>query len=253
VTVGLRAADGSPAAGGAGNIAQTLAGRREGQMRLPFFSIFITSPFDGLQEHAEKVKECAWTFQQAMECHVSVRCRRFEELRQEVIEMERSADAIKRRIRGHLPKGTLLAVDKFQLFRYLREQDQVLDTVEDALDWISFRSEPGIPEELVKDFLLLVDAVVDPIEELDRMVAEARSYFESFSEKQRVTVKEIIRNLRGMEHQADKLEADLKRKEFKAVKDPVTVFHMIRLTETIGSSADHAETAGDMMRAMVAR
>ena len=35
--------------------------------------------------------------------------------------------------------------------------------------------------------------------------------------------------------------------------DPVTVFHMVRLAETIGSIADHAENAGDMMRAMVAR
>lgn len=222
-------------------------------MRLPFLSIFITSPFDGLQEHAEKVKECGWIFQQAMECHVTDRCKRFEQFRQEVVEMERAADAIKRRIRGHLPKGTLLAVDKFQLFRFLREQDQVLDTVEDALDWISFRSEPGIPEELVKDFLLLVDAVVDPIEELNRMVEEARKYFESFSEKQRVTVKDMIRKLREMEHDADKLEAELKRKTFEVVKEPVTVFHMIRLTETIGAIADHAENAGDMMRAMVAK
>ncbi len=31
------------------------------------FSMFMASPFDGLQNHAEKVKECAWVFQQAIE------------------------------------------------------------------------------------------------------------------------------------------------------------------------------------------
>lgn len=222
-------------------------------MRLPFFSIFITSPFDGLQEHAEKVKECSFIFQHAIECHVADRCKRFEELRQEIISLEREADAIKRRIRGHLPKGTLLAVDKFQLFRYLREQDGVLDSVEDALDWISYRSEPGVPEELSKDLFLLVDAVVDPIEELSKMVGEARKYFQTFSEAQRVKVKDIIRNLREMEHQADRQEASLKRLIFDNAPDPVTVFHMIRLSETIGNIADHAENAGDMMRAMVAK
>jgi len=40
-------------------------------MRIPFLSLFITSPFAGLQEHAEKVRECAWAFQQAIECHAS--------------------------------------------------------------------------------------------------------------------------------------------------------------------------------------
>jgi predicted phosphate transport protein (TIGR00153 family) len=222
-------------------------------MRIPFLSLFVTSPFEGLLEHAEKVKECAWAFQQAMECHVSDRCRQFEELRSEVSKLENQADNIKRRIRGHLPIGTLMPVSKFQLFRYLREQDQVLDSVKDALNWISYRSEPGIPPELEKYVFLLVDAVIDPLEELSRMVAGAKLYFETYSEKQRVAVKEIIRRVRAQEHEADKAEAEIKRRVFNMDIDPVTVFHMVRLAETIGSIADHAENAGDMMRAMLAR
>ncbi|MGB5987784.1 MAG: TIGR00153 family protein [Desulfobacterales bacterium] len=222
-------------------------------MRIPFFSMFITSPFEGLQEHAEKVKECAYVFQHAMECHITEQCKSFEELRRGIIELEREADRIKRRIRGHLPKGTLLPVDKFQLFRYLREQDQVLDAVEDSLDWISYRPQPGIPEKLQQEFTLLVDSVIDPIEELSRMVTEARNYFQSYSEKQRRVVKEIIRSLHKQEREADKLEDILKRRAFNTDLDPVTVFHMVRLAETIGSIADHAENAGDMMRAMIAR
>ncbi len=222
-------------------------------MRIPFLSMFMTSPFDGLQDHAEKVKECAWTFQHAIECHVADQCKRFEELRQEIITLESEADSIKRRIRGHIPKGTLMPVDKFQLFRYLREQDSVLDAVEDALDWISFRSEPGIHEELQKDFLIFVDTVIDPIDELSRMVSEAREYFKNYSEAQRVRVKDIIRNLREQEHKADKYEDRIKQKIFYLQLDPVTVFHMIRLAEYIGSIADHAENAGDMMRAMIAK
>ena len=222
-------------------------------MRIPFLSSFVTSPFEGLQEHAEKVKECAWAFQQAIECHVSDRCRQFEELRREVSRLEHEADSIKRRIRGHLPIGTLMPVSKFQLFRYLREQDQVLDAVKDALNWISYRTEPGIPPELEKDVFLLVDAVIDPLEELSLMVAGAKRYFETYSEKQRVAVKEIIRKVRDQEHVADKAEAEIKQRVFNMDIDPVTAFHMVRLAETIGSIADHAENAGDMMRAMLAR
>jgi len=222
-------------------------------MRIPLVSMFITSPFDGLQEHAQKVKECAWVFQQAMECHVSNRCKAFEELRQQINKLETEADAIKRRIRGHLPKGTLLPVDKFQLFRYLRQQDNVLDMVEETLNWLSYRSEPGVPKELEKDFLLLVDKVIDPIDELSQMVAEARKYFKHYSDKQRAVVKNIIRTVRNQEHAADKLEDAIKQKAFNLKIDPITTFHMIRLAEIIGSIADHAENAGDMMQAMVAR
>ncbi len=222
-------------------------------MRIPFISLFMTSPFDGLQEHAEKIKECAWAFQQAIECHITDQCESFEEFRLEVDKLESEADAIKRRIRGHLPKGTLLPIDKFELFRYLQEQDKVLDAVEEALDWLAFRPEPGIPKSLEKDFYLLVDAVLDPVEEMCRMVSEARKYFTNFSKKQRNVVKEIIHTLRQHEHEADKVEDAIKQKVLNMTIESVIIFHMIRLAETIGSIADHADNAGDMMRAMLAR
>jgi len=222
-------------------------------MRIPFLSMFMTSPFAGLQEHAEKVKECAWTFQQAIECHTADRCKRFEELREDISRLESEADSIKRRIRGHIPQGTIMPVANFLLFRYLREQDSVMDAVEDSLDWISYRSEPGIPEELKKDFLRLVDSVINPIDELSHMVKAARGYFKSFSEEQRVKVKNIIRTLREQERETDRLEALVKQKAFNLIKDPITIFHMVRLAETIGSIADHAQNAGDMMRAMIAK
>ena len=222
-------------------------------MRVPFFKMFMTSPFEGLQEHAEKVMECALAFQQAMECYFEDKCKTFEEFRQEVTQIESQADVIKRRIRGHIPKETMMPISNFLVFRYLREQDGVLDAVEDTLDWISYRSETKIPEELKKDFSMLVDAVIAPIEVLSKMVAEARKYFKTYSEDQRVIVKDIIHKLRRQEHKADKFEDIIKKKVFNMEADAVIIFHLVRLAETIGSIADHAQNAGDMMRAMLSR
>lgn len=222
-------------------------------MRIPFFSMFTRSPFDELQEHAEKVKECAWAFQQAIECYASEMCTVFEEHRQAMNNLEHAADDIKRSIRSHLPKNIMLPVEKFQLFRYLREQDSVIDAAQESLHWLSYRPHNGIPEDLQKDLFLFVDAVMEPIEELTRMVGEARIYLGNFSEKQREKVKKIISNIRQMEHEADQREQAFLRRLFEVESDPVTVFHMVRLAEIIGSIANHAENAGDMMRAMIAR
>ena len=222
-------------------------------MRVPFFKMFMSSPFEGLQEHAEKVKECAWAFQKAMECHFSAKCNSFEEFRKKIIQLESEADAVKRRIRGHMPKQTMMPISNFLVFRYLREQDSVLDAVEDTLDWISYRSETKIPEEIKKDFALLVDAVINSIETLSTMVSEARKYFKTYSEDQRVVVKDIIRKLRRQEHEADKFEDRIKKKVFIMEADAVIIFHLVRLAEIIGSIADHSQNAGDMMRAMLSR
>ncbi len=223
-------------------------------MRIPFMSFLMSSPFEGLIEHAEKVKECVWVFQQALECYMDEeKSSRFGEYRKEVDELESEADAIKRRIRGHIPVGTVLPVAKFQLFQYLKEQDSVLDSVEDVLNWLSYRAETGLRNEFRQDFLNLVDAVIEPIEDLSRMVTEAKGYFKTYSDKQRDAVKGIISNLRLRENEADKLEDALKHKIFAKETDSVALFHMIRLAENIGSIADHAENAGDMMRAMIAK
>jgi len=223
-------------------------------MRIPFLSGSSVSPFDGLQEHAEKVKECGWAFQQAIECHAAEKCTMFDEYRQEVTRLENEADAIKRRIRGHLPMGTRLPVSRFQVFMYLKEQDKVLDSVEEALNWLSYRRTPRIGKHEIKETLFkLVDAVLEPIEELSRLVAEARKYFDNYSEKQRNIVKDIIRNLRKREHEADNVEDELKYMVFSVETDPVAIFHLVKLAEIIGAVADHAENTGDVMRGMIAR
>ena len=146
-----------------------------------------------------------------------------------------------------------MPVDKVLLLKYIKEQDGILDAVVKALAWISYRDREFIPADLHKDFFLLVDAVMDPFEEISRMVSEAIKYFQRFSESRRNKVKEIIRAIRQQEHEADKVEDMIIRKAFASVTDPITLFHVIRLAESIGAIADHAENAGDIMRAMLAR
>ena len=58
----------------------------------------------------------------------------------------------------------------------------------------------------------------------------------------------MINNIRQREHEADQIEDEFKIKLFSLEKDPIGLFHMIKLAEIIGSIADHAENAGDMMR-----
>ncbi len=222
-------------------------------MSQSFISKFITSPFDGLQEHAEKVKECARIFQKSIECILEDRFEDFEQLRKDVDKLESEADAIKRSIREQPLKGSLVAVNRFELFRYLREQDRVLDAIEESIDWLSFKARAGIPEVLEKDFMLLLEAVMKPIEILSKMLTEASEYFLKPSEEQRVRIKDIIRTLRQYENESDKVEYAIKDKIFNVLDDPVAVFHMTRLTENIGSIADYAENAGDMMRAIIAK
>ena len=220
-------------------------------MRLRFMDLFYKSPFENLIKHADKVSECARMFSNALQCHLDRQCKEFDDLTDQVAKLESEADEIKRNIRGHMPRGILMPVDKFQFFMYLREQDKVLDVVEEALYWLSYRPE-GVEDEMGEDLRFLVEQVVPAIELLSPLVNLASDFFRSRSEEERKKIKSLIRDIRQYEHEADLLERELIHKIFTKIKDPTKAFHLIRLVETIGSIADHAQNASDMMRAMVA-
>jgi predicted phosphate transport protein (TIGR00153 family) len=220
-------------------------------MRLLLSSLFYRSPFEGLQKHADKVRECAHLFKEAAVCHIGQECKKFDLLTEQMARLESEADDIKRNIRNHLPRGILMPVDKFQFFDYLKEQDKVLDEVEDALFWLSFRPR-GIPDEVASDIHHLVEAVIPAIERLPDLVALATEYFRRKSEDQRTKMKSLIRDIRQYERETDHLERELKFKIFGSIKDPLVVFHLIRLVEIVADIADHAQNASDRMRAMIA-
>ncbi len=221
-------------------------------MRLLLSSLFYRSPFEGLQKHADKVRECAHLFKEATVCHIGQECKKFDLLTEQMARLESEADDIKRNIRNHLPRGILMPVDRFQFFDYLKEQDKVLDEVEEALFWLSFRPR-GIPDEVASDIHHLVEAVIPAIERLPDLVALATEYFRRKSEDQRTKMKSLIRDIRQYERETDHLERELKFKIFGSIKDPLVVFHLIRLVEIVADIADHAQNASDRMRAMIAR
>ncbi len=220
-------------------------------MRFSLISLFATSPFPGLQEHAEKVKECTWVFQQAIESHVAGRTRGFEEHKKQIMKLEGEANTVKFRIQGEIARKFFMPVNKFHLFMMIGEQDNVLNGVKKSLDWLSNRINPGIPETFKQDFFLLVDMVIEPIEELCNLVVEAGHYFQKYSKKQRNKVDQMVGSLREKVNEAHRIEDDLKLKLFSKEQDPVTIFHVTRLAEIIGSIAAHAQNAGDMVMAML--
>jgi len=221
-------------------------------MRIPILTLFRKSPFEGLKTHADKVRECTWMFKRAIQCYIDKACEEYEQLAKEVSTLESEADVIKRNIRGHLPKGVIMPVDKSNFFMYLREQDQVLDAAEDALDWLTFRL-TDIPKEIEKDLLSLVERDIEAIELLGPMLDAANAYFRYNDEEDREKAKKVIREIRHKEHEADKLEKRMKKVIFNLNIEPISVFHLTHVLDKIGEIADHAENAGDMMRAMMAR
>lgn len=224
-------------------------------MRMPVANTLRKSPFEGLYLHAEKVKECIATLDEALRAYCDEDYDNFHIQSKKVIELEGEADQIKGNIRNHLPRFIFMPVDKADFLMLLREEDQILDYAEDTAIWLDFRHTP-IPDSIKGDFMAHADKVVECVEVLQKVMQNVRDLLEtSFSRKEREQTKKLIHEIHKKEYEADLLERDLTKKIFalETELDPVSIFHLVKVVDIIAQIANHAENAGDRIRAMIAK
>jgi predicted phosphate transport protein (TIGR00153 family) len=224
-------------------------------MRMPVGNTLRKSPFEGLYLHAEKVKECIATLDEALRAYCDGNYDEFKVLTQKVAELEGEADQIKGNVRNHLPRFIFMPVDKSDFLMLLREEDKILDYAEDTALWLDFRRTP-IPDSIKKDFIAHADKVVECVEILQKAMQNVRDLLEtSFSKKEREQTKVLVHEIHRKEYEADLLERELTKKIFalESELDPISIFHLVKVVDIIAQIANAAENAGDRIRAMIAK
>jgi len=223
--------------------------------RMPVADTLRRSPFEGLYLHADKVRECIATLKQALQSYAEGRYEEFKVLANKVAELEGEADQIKGNTRNHLPRFIFMPVDKADFLMLLREEDSILEYAEDVALWLDLRHTP-IPESIKTEFMAHAEKVVETVEVLQKAMENLRDLLEtSFSKKEREQTKILIHEIHKKEYEADVIERSLTKKIFALEKqlDPISIFHLVRVVDLIAQIANHAENAGDRIRAMIGK
>lgn len=208
--------------------------------------------FDLLLKHARLVLECCSRLPLALEAYYKGDTPRFEEIAKHIIEIEKEADKVKTNIRGHLPKGMILPVEKFELFLYLKEQDAVADSAEAILNWLSFKRLP-LPENIYFKLEALVNQSIEPLKFFEDIINLSADFLISWNEDSRTKAKELIRKVRYQEFLTESMGTELKKISFETFTDPMFLFYSLKLIDLICEISHHAENAADLMRAMIAK
>ena len=209
-------------------------------------------PLECLENHSKYVADCFEEARGALNAYFEGEDQLFEAIGLKVSELEHAADLISRNVRAHLPKGIIMPIDKFELFLYLQEEDNIADTAEDIIEWLSYKK-VDLSHELKDKLYELYAMCLSICKELKPIIHAARTYFQTGDEDVRGHIKDKILALRRREHEADLMEHELKKMIFQKVSDPLAVMYTLKLVELIGKAADHAENAGDILRSMIAR
>jgi hypothetical protein len=217
--------------------------------------IFSGSPFGPLVEHTKKVHECVEVIRPLMEALAHENYLELHNLQNKVSKLEYEADLLKQEIRSRLPRRFFLPVDKSELDSFLRCQDKVADRVEDLAVILTIRNTKLHPD-LIDDFFGFVDQIFQVTGSLLTAAIELNNLAEvSFGGAEAEAVLAIIDRLGEEEWKADRMARRLSKKLYslEGQIDPTTIIFHEKILLALGSIANEAENAGDMLRMMIVK
>ncbi|MBU0675865.1 MAG: TIGR00153 family protein [Proteobacteria bacterium] len=217
--------------------------------------LFGGSPFGPLVEHTKKVHECVEVVRPLMEALAHENYQELLELHNRVSKLEYEADLLKHEIRSRLPRRYFMPVDRAEVDNFLRCQDKIADRVQDFSVILTLRN-TKIHPDLIDDFFAFVDQIFQATGSLLTAAIELHNLAEvSFGGAEAKAVMELIERVGREEWKADRMARKLSRKiySFEKILDPITIIFYEKILIALGSIANEAENAGDMMRMMIVK
>jgi len=215
--------------------------------------LFGKSPFGSLVEHTKKVHECVEVIRPLMEALVSEDYSEIRRLQDKISRLEYEADIIKQNVRDHLPRRYFLPVDRIDLENFISNQDKIADMTQDFAVILTLRKVKLHPYVIDK-FFEFVDQIFQVTETLLNAAEELNNLAEtSFSGTEAKIMLNLIKGLSEEEWKADRLARSLSKDVYSLEKelDPISIMFYEKMILTLGSIANAAENAGDMLRIMV--
>lgn len=217
--------------------------------------MFAKSPIKPLQEHIDKVHQCASILVPFFDATVSGNWESAIQLRQQISATEREADSLKREIRLTLPGGLFMPVERTDLLELLTQQDKIANKAKDISGRVIGR-QLVIPEAIQQPFNAYLLRCLDAVSLAKQAINELDDLLETgFRGREVDLVAKMIAELDKIEEDTDVLQIKIRRQLFAIENDmnPIDVMFLYKIIEWVGDLADLAERVGSRLELMLAR
>jgi predicted phosphate transport protein (TIGR00153 family) len=176
-------------------------------------------------------------------------------LREQISQLEKDADVLKREIRLKLPRGLFMPVDRTDMLGLLTQQDKLANLSKDIAGRVLGRK-LQIPAVMYPDFVAYVQRCLDSADQARRVINELDELLETGFKGREVTlVAEMINQLDVIEDDTDTMQIIL-RQQLMSIEDqynPVDVMFLYKILEWVGGIADQAQRVGSRLEIMLSR
>jgi predicted phosphate transport protein (TIGR00153 family) len=205
----------------------------------------------GLLEHYEPVAKGVMVVEAALKEYANNGLgAAFQALAVEIDTLEGQADKIKRRIR-RLPRDFFMEVDKTLFLNFTRSQDNILDSAQDALNWLGMR-QIVLPTELLTSARAMTREACRSVELLKPAIQGTMDLVYGQT-KDRTAVKDNFHTVRVQHSRVSRSSRKLLRESFAVESDFKNIYQFVKFIEHVHEMSHNAEGAVDVLRAMIAR
>ena len=193
-----------------------------------------------IDKYLDRVQHASMIFNEGVKCYIDNKQERFNRYCKEISDLETDADHIRRDIKYKLYYYMLIPEARGDVLGLLESLDNIVDMTEKVLEQLEIEK-PVFKEFLKDDFRDLAELSSNAVDEL---VKACQAFFMEIK-----LVNNYINKVHFYEHEADKVEKQLKVKAFTS--DEFKLFsqrvHMRYFAERIVSISDEAETVCDKL------
>jgi predicted phosphate transport protein (TIGR00153 family) len=219
------------------------------------FSMFGPSPIRPIEQHMCKVHQCAKQLYPFFEAVLNQDWLGASIIKNDIVDLEKQADRIKRDLRLHLPTGLFLPVSRTNLLELLSAQDKIANKAEDIAGLIISRK-MIIPNILIPFFMPFLSCCLEASEQACQAINELDELLESgFRGSEVKIVDDMIVTLYKIEHASDEKLFAIRQCIFDLEKEysAIEIVFLYKLAQWIGDLADHAQTVGGRLQILIAR
>jgi predicted phosphate transport protein (TIGR00153 family) len=217
--------------------------------------MFGHSPLKPIEAHMRTVNECAQALLPFFKAVLAKDGQRMHEARDHIAAIEEKADALKKDIRLHLPKGLFLPVARSDLLAILAAQDSIANKSKDIAGIILGR-QMTIPDSIADIYMQMLKRAIDSIAQANQAINELDQLLETGFRGNEVTlVENMIIQLDKLEQDTDALEILVRGQLFaiESTLPPITAIFLYKIIDWTGDLADGAQKVGGLLQLLLAR
>ncbi|GAC15687.1 TIGR00153 family protein [Aliiglaciecola lipolytica] len=219
-----------------------------------FLGVFAKSPLKPIEDHIDLVDQCTQLLAPFFECVFQCDWTQAEKVQQQISQLEKQADNVKRELRANLPTGLFMPIQRQDILTLITEQDKLANKAKDISGRIIGR-QLQIPEVLQESFnayllkcLAASTQAKEVINELDELLEAG------FKGREVDLVEKMISHLDQIEDETDSMQREIRSSLLKIESgiNPVDVMFLYSIIEWVGQLADTAERVGARLELMLA-